>query len=179
MTKVRQIFKAEDDTLMRQAHIQIDIYSVVRDDSNEAGIDWSIAFESLSNAWGATLSSPATLTGALAGGMSTTIMQNTANTREFANSKAILKLLNAVGTTAKHAPVSLVAMNRQWARKTNLKTDGYLERLTQLRFEGCKRIYASQPYVPRPRQQRVVATTATPHSPVHCIPQRWPPPHHQ
>lgn len=25
-----------------------------------------------------------------------------------------------------------------------------LERLTQLRFEGCKRIYASQPYVPRP-----------------------------
>ena len=55
----------------------------------------------------------------------------------------------------------------------------HLERLTQLRFEGCKRIYASQPYVPRPRQQRVVATTATPHSPVHCIPQRWPPPHHQ
>ena len=130
MTKVRQIFKAEDDTLMRQAHIQIDIYSVVRDDSNEAGIDWSIAFESLSNAWGATLSSPATLTGALAGGMSTTIMQNTANTREFANSKAILKLLNAVGTTAKHAPVSLVAMNRQWARKTNLKTDGYLSETT-------------------------------------------------
>ncbi len=70
------------------------------------------------------------MTGALAGGMSTTIMQNTANTREFANSKAILKLLNAVGTTAKHAPVSLVAMNRQWARKTNLKTDGYLSETT-------------------------------------------------
>lgn len=130
MTKVRQIFKAEDDSLMRQAHIQIDIYSVVRDDSNEAGIDWSIAFENLSNAWGATLSSPATLTGALAGGMSTTIMQNASNTREFANSKAILKLLNSVGTTAKHAPVSLVAMNRQWARKTNLKTDGYLSETT-------------------------------------------------
>ncbi|KGH23052.1 hypothetical protein [Comamonas thiooxydans] len=130
MTKVRQIFKAEDDSLMRQAHIQIDIYSVVRDDSNEAGIDWNIAFESLSNAWGATLSSPGTLTGAIAGGMSTTIMQNASNTREFANSKAILKMLNSVGSTAKHAPVSLVAMNRQWARKTNLKTDGYLSETT-------------------------------------------------
>ena len=81
MTKVRQIFKAEDDSLMRQAHIQIDIYSVVRDDSNEAGIDWSIAFENLSNAWGATLSSPATLTGALAGGMSTTIMPSAVSLR--------------------------------------------------------------------------------------------------
>ena len=130
MTKVRQIFKAEDDSLMRQAHIQIDIYSVVRDDANEAGIDWNIAFESLSNAWGATLSAPATLTGALTGGMSTTILQNASNSREFANSRAILKLLNSIGDTAKHAPVSLVAMNRQWARKTNLKTDGYLSETT-------------------------------------------------
>ena len=130
MTKVRQIFKAEDDTLMRQAHIQIDIYSVIRNDSNESGIDWSIAFQSLSNAWGATISSPATLTGALAGGMSTTILQNSTNTREFANSKAILNMMNQIGSTAKHAPVSLVAMNRQWARKTNLKTDGYLSETT-------------------------------------------------
>lgn len=130
MTKVRQIFKAEDDSLMRQAHIQIDIYSVVRNGNNESGIDWTIAFESLSNAWGATLSAPATLTGALAGGMSTTLMQNSSNSREFANSKAVIKLLNSIGNTAKHAPVSLVAMNRQWARKTNLKTDGYLSETT-------------------------------------------------
>ncbi|MEQ6436334.1 hypothetical protein V8Z74_15070 [Comamonas sp. w2-DMI] len=130
MTKVRQIFKAEDEALMRQAHIQIDIYSVLRDDTNETGVDLNIAFESLSNAWGATLAAPATLTGALAGGLSTTILQNSSNTREFANSKAILKMLNQVGTTAKHSPVSLVAMNRQWARNTNLKTDGYLSETT-------------------------------------------------
>lgn len=130
MMKVRQIFKAEDEVLLRQAHIQVDIYSVLRDDTNEKGIDWNIAFESLSNAWGATLAAPATLTGALAGGLSSTILQNSSNTREFAGSKAILSMLNQVGTTAKHSPVSLIALNRQWARKTNLKTDGYLSETT-------------------------------------------------
>ncbi|QXW20131.1 hypothetical protein KXJ72_17670 (plasmid) [Comamonas aquatica] len=130
MTKVRQIFKAEDESLLRQAQIQIDIYSVIRDDTDEAGVDWNIAFESLANSWGAVMTTPATLTGALSGGLGATILQNKSNTREFANSSAMIKMLNSVGTTAKHTPINLIAMNRQWARKTNLKTDGYLSETT-------------------------------------------------
>lgn len=130
MTKVRQIYKAEDEALQRQAHIQIDIYSVIRDDNDEAGVNWNVAFKDLADSWGVVLTSPATLTGALSGGLGTTIMQNATNSNRFADSSAMIKMLNSVGSTAKHTPINLVAMNRQWARKTNLKTDGYLSETT-------------------------------------------------
>lgn len=130
ITKVRKIFEAEEEIMMRQAHIQIDIYSVIIDNADEKSIDWTLAWESLKDSWGAVASSPASLAGSMAGNLQTTIIQDARGSREFAGSSAMIKMLNTIGTTVKHAPVSMVAMNRQWARKTNLKTDGYLSETT-------------------------------------------------
>jgi type II secretory pathway component GspD/PulD (secretin) len=53
-----------------------------------------------------------------------------ATSGRFGGSQAVLNLLNQVGSSAMYRPVSMIAMNRQWARKTNLKVDGYVSETT-------------------------------------------------
>lgn len=133
MARVREVIKSEDSSLQRQAVIQFDIYSVISNDSKEAGVDWSIVFKSLTEAYGATIRSPAALTSTVAGGLGINILSNIpgSNTSSrYGGSAAILSLLNQVGNSALYRPVSMVALNRQWARKTNLNTDGYLSETT-------------------------------------------------
>lgn len=133
MARVREVIKSEDASLQRQAVIQFDIYSVISNDSKEAGVDWSIVFRSLANAYGATLRSPATLTSTVAGGLGISILAGVpgnSTSTQYGGSAAILSLLNQVGTNALYRPISMVALNRQWARKTNLNTDGYLSETT-------------------------------------------------
>ena len=133
MARVREVIKLEDSSLQRQAVIQFDIYSVISNDSKEAGIDWSIVFKSLTEAYGATIRTPAALTSSVAGSLGINILSNVpgSNTSaRYGGSAAILSLLNQLGNNALYRPVSMVALNRQWARKTNLNTDGYLSETT-------------------------------------------------
>lgn len=132
MGRVRDIVKAEDASLQRQAHIQFDIYSVISDDSDEKGVDWSVVYQGLTSSWGATIKSPTTLTGSSAAAMGISIIAGGtgATSGRFGGSGAVLNLLNQVGTSAMYRPVSMIAMNRQWARKTNLKVDGYVSETT-------------------------------------------------
>lgn len=132
MGRVRDLIKIEDASLQRQAHIQFDVYSVIKDDSDQAGVDWSVLYRNLSSAWGATIKSPTTLTGASAGltGINILTAKADGTAALFGGSSAVLNLLNQVGTSAMYRPVSMVAMNRQWARKTNLKVDGYVSETT-------------------------------------------------
>lgn len=132
MGRVRSLIKTEDASLQRQAHIQFDVYSVIKDDNDQAGVDWSLLYNNLSSAWGATIKSPTTLTGASAGLTGINILSAKADGTAalFGGSSAVLNLLNQVGTSALYRPVSMVAMNRQWARKTNLKVDGYVSETT-------------------------------------------------
>ena len=132
MGRVRDIIKAEDAALQRQAHIQFDIYSVISDDNDEKGVDWSVVYGGLTNSWGATIKSPTTLTGSSTAAMGISIITggSGATSGRFGGSKALLNLLNQVGTSAMYRPVSMIAMNRQWARKTNLKVDGYVSETT-------------------------------------------------
>lgn len=132
MGRVRDIVKAEDASLQRQAHIQFDIYSVISDENDEKGVDWSVVYKGLTSSWGATVKSPTTLTGASAAsiGMSIIAGGSGATSGRFGGSQAVLNLLNQVGSSAMYRPVSMIAMNRQWARKTNLKVDGYVSETT-------------------------------------------------
>lgn len=134
MSRVRSVIKHEGDTMLRQAHIQFDVYSVTSNDSDERGVDWNVVFQNLSATWGATLRSPVSLVGATAGSMGYTILQQdeSSPTKQgrFGNSAAMLTLLNQISDTATYRPVSMIALNRQWARKTNLRTDGYLSETT-------------------------------------------------
>ncbi|MDP9902408.1 hypothetical protein [Variovorax ginsengisoli] len=137
MGRVREVLRHEEAAMTRQAHIQIDVYSVTTNDSDERGIDWNVVYQSLSKSWGAVISSPAALTGSLGGSVGYSILKaDDANASSrgtqarFGSSSAMLNLLNEISNTAQYRPISMIAMNRQWARKTHLKTDGYLSETT-------------------------------------------------
>ena len=136
MGRVREVLKREGDSMLRQAHIQIDIYSVITNDSDERGMDWSAVLNNVTKTWGATIRSPQSLSGAVGANLGLSIVApdtaggGTNLQNRFGDSSAMLTLLNQVTDTAQYRPVSMVAMNRQWARKTNLKSDGYLSETT-------------------------------------------------
>jgi len=132
MGRVRDLIKSEDASLQRQAQIQFDVYSVLSNDTDEAGVDWSVVYKELAGVWGAFVKSPASLSSASAGSLGVNIfaagLSDTSS--RFGDTKAVLNLLNQAGNSALYRPVSMVAMNRQWARKTNLKVDGYVSETT-------------------------------------------------
>lgn len=136
MGRVREVLKHEDASMMRQAHIQFDIYSVVTNNTDERGVDWNLVMSNVANTWGAVIKSPATLGGNLGGSLGYTILapaegqDPTRMQSRFGGSSAMLKLLHELSDNAQYRPVSMIALNRQWARKTNLKSDGYLSETT-------------------------------------------------
>ncbi|VTU46187.1 Bundle-forming pilus B (plasmid) [Variovorax sp. SRS16] len=137
MGRVRDVLRHEEAAMMRQAQIQIDVYSVTTNDNDERGVDWSVVYQNLARTWGAAVKSPATLSGSLGGSVGYSILQpasgsagSSATQARFGDSSAVLTLLNQISDTAQYRPVSMIALNRQWARKTNLKTDGYLSETT-------------------------------------------------
>ena len=136
MGRVREVLKQEDASMMRQAHIQFDIYSVTTANADERGVDWDLVINNAAKSWGATLKSPTSLAGNLTGGLGYSILApqpgqtGTYSQQRFGGSRAMLQLLHEISNTAQYRPVSMIALNRQWARKTNLKSDGYLSETT-------------------------------------------------
>jgi len=125
---VREFIRAENANMLRQVQVQLDIYSVRTSDSDELGVDWSAFYRSLSGNFGVDLTSPASLTGINAGSVSAVILPGgtSDSARRFANSTAVINALSQVGDNVQHRPISLVALNRQWARKARLNTTGFL-----------------------------------------------------
>lgn len=135
--QVRDFIRAENRAMQRQAQIQFDIYSVRRDDLDEQGIDWNLVIRTLTNGLVTNLAGPATLTGALAGGLTLNVLnaQQAGDraidlNRRLGDSRVIVNLLRQYGSSAQHRPVSLLALNRQWARRASLNTEGYLSETT-------------------------------------------------
>lgn len=130
MTKVRDFLRAENESMLRQAQIQFDIYSVRRDESDERGIDWSVVITSVSRALNMTVSSPATLVSNAAGAVGFSVLSGdppvNALSRLAGDSQALLTLLNQYGSSTQHRPVSLLTLNRQWARKASLGSKAYV-----------------------------------------------------
>jgi type IVB pilus formation R64 PilN family outer membrane protein len=132
MSRVREVLAKENASLMRSVVLEFDIYAVTSEESSEAGINWNVLFTSISQRWGASLTSPASLTASTGGGVTFNILQNTSsstNTR-YGGSSAVIAALAERGLSVQHRPVTLFAMNRQWARKTNLRQTGYLQETT-------------------------------------------------
>ena len=134
-SQVRDFLKSENTSMLRQAQIQFDIYSVRTADSDERGLNWSAVFNTLSGIYGANITSPSTLTGATAGSVGLNILNtgngNNSNTSaRFGDSSVIVNLLKQYGTSVQYRPVSLLALNRTWAKKSRLSTEGYLAETT-------------------------------------------------
>lgn len=128
MTKVRDFIRAENESMLRQAQIQFDIYSIRRDESDERGIDWGVVVKSVSRAMQMNITSPATVTGPSGGGVQFSVLAGGTNelSRLAGDSTAMLKLLNQFGNSTQHRPVSLLTLNRQWARKASLGSKAYV-----------------------------------------------------
>jgi type IVB pilus formation R64 PilN family outer membrane protein len=133
--QVRDFIKAENASMLRQAQIQFDIYSVRTTDADERGFNWDVILTTLSQMYSFRVASPQTLTGLTSGTVGMNILTpdagSTSDTaRRYGGSSAIINLLNQVGENVQHRPVSLLAMNRTWARKSKLATEGYLAETT-------------------------------------------------
>lgn len=137
-TQVRDLIRTENTNMLKQVHVQLDIYSVMSRKDDQQGVNWDVFFRSLSQRYGIGVLSPNSLVGPDAGLLALTIPEtlqnfipgqpapNGAINQRLGASSAILQALNEVGDNVQHRPISLVALNRQWARKARLTTTGYL-----------------------------------------------------
>lgn len=128
---VREFIRAENNNMLKQVQIQMDIYSVNTSANNELGVDWSAFYRSLSNSFSIGAISPTTLTSQNAGAISATIIpavpgSASETARRFGDSRIVINALNQIGNNVQHRPISLIALNRQWARKARLNTTGFL-----------------------------------------------------
>jgi type IVB pilus formation R64 PilN family outer membrane protein len=139
LAKAREIIQAEQRQLQRQAHIQLDIYSVSQQNNQEYGVDWSVPINDLAKTWTATIASPVSALANNSAGLAYTLLKDiptTSNTSaqntatRYGGSKAFIKSLQQLGQSVQYRPVSLIAMNRQWARSTSLRVTGYVSETT-------------------------------------------------
>ena len=130
MTKVRDFIRAENESMLRQAQIQFDIYSVRRDENDERGIEWGLLIQSVAKALRMGVVSPTTLASEAAGTVNFTVLGSPPSSNDLSRiaggSTAVLQMLNQYGNSTQHRPVSLLTLNRQWARKASLGSKAYV-----------------------------------------------------
>ena len=132
LSKVRDFVRVENESLLRQAQVQFDVYSVTRNESDERGIEWNAVLSALGGAYTGSFGSPATLASATAANIGFSILTptqsgvTTSATRHFGGSSALLKLLSEYGVSTQHREVSLLALNRTWDRKSSLGGRAYV-----------------------------------------------------
>jgi type IVB pilus formation R64 PilN family outer membrane protein len=132
LSKVRDFVRAENESLLRQAQVQFDVYSVTRNESDERGIEWSAVLSALGGAYTGTFGSPTTLASATAAGIGFSILTPAQSgvtnrvTSHLGGSSALLKLLSQYGVSTQHREVSLLALNRTWDRKSSLGGRAYV-----------------------------------------------------
>ena len=132
LSKVRDFMRSENESLLRQAQVQFDVYSVTRNESDERGIEWNAVLSALGGAYTGTFGSPTTLASATAANIGFSILTPAQSgitnytTSHFGGSNAILKLLSEYGVSTQHREVSLLALNRTWDRKSSLGGRAYV-----------------------------------------------------
>ena len=132
LSKVRDFLRVENESLLRQAQVQFDVYSVTRNESDERGIEWNAVLSALGGAYTGSFGSPTTLASTTAANIGFSILTPTQSgvsnytTTHFGGSDAILKLLSEFGISTQHREVSLLALNRTWDRKSSLGGRAYV-----------------------------------------------------
>jgi type IVB pilus formation R64 PilN family outer membrane protein len=126
LSQIRDFLRTENASMMRQVVIQVDIYSINTNDSNQFSVDLSSAYQKIFSG--------------LNGGFTSTqsvVDANVPSMTSFQLSKGstvpatvVIESLRSEGFSVQHRPVSLVAMNRQWARKSRLAVTNYLSETT-------------------------------------------------
>jgi len=125
-SRVRDFLSKEQKALSQMVNITFDVYSVVTNDTDEKGVDWSSVFQSMNQRYGITFKAPSFTGSETAGSLTTNYISRGYTT----NTNNILTLLNQYGNTVKLRPVSITTLNGQWDTKSRLSTDGYLKETT-------------------------------------------------
>ena len=132
LSKVRDFVRVENESLLRQAQVQFDVYSVTRNESDERGIEWNAVLSALGGAYTGTFGAPTALASATAANIGFAILTpaqsgvTTSATTHLGGSSALLKLLSQYGVSTQHREVSLLALNRTWDRKSSLGGRAYV-----------------------------------------------------
>lgn len=128
LTRVRTLIRSEQESFTRQVLIQIDIYSVTSTDNSERGISFNAAFQNLANSLNLNLNTATTLVGANAASLG--IVSTSSPNSGVLDARNVIAALSQTGVAVQHRPISMIALNRQWARKTSLRSTGYLSETT-------------------------------------------------
>jgi type IVB pilus formation R64 PilN family outer membrane protein len=131
LAQVRDFITGENALMQKQALIQFDIYSVQTSEQDERGANWTVLFNSLSQIYGVSSSSPTTLTGINAGNIGVKVLEgNSDASQRFANTQAFVNMLKQSGTSVQHRTIPMMAMNGTWARKSRLSTESFISETT-------------------------------------------------
>ena len=144
MRRVRGIVKQELASLSRQVMIQIDIYSLLDTSGAESGVNLAALFANLSKTFNFSVAGPTSLVSAQSGSVATNILSAASGgnassklVSQLGNSSLVLQALAQTGYSVQHQPLNMIAINRQWARKTNLRQTGYLSETTPSTVAGA------------------------------------------
>ena len=132
-SRVRDYIRAENMSMRRQAAIQFDVYSVTVDESDQRGVNWFLILQKAGQAVLGSASMSSTLAAAQVGSASLTVLPGIEGNRLselLADSSVLLQALNQQGYNAQHRPISLLTLNRQWARVSRNSTEYYLSETT-------------------------------------------------
>ncbi len=119
LSQIRDFVKSENTAMLKQAVVQIDIYSITSELNNGLSVNWGTVYTKLLKKMGASLQTPKSLLDGEGGFFSV-------NLKAGADASLVIDTLNKEGFTVQHRPISLIAMNRQWARKARLSVQNYL-----------------------------------------------------
>lgn len=144
MRQVRSVVRQELESMSRQVMIQIDIYSVSNTISNESGVNMAVLFQNLQKTLGVAFTGPASSVSSQAGGIAMNILSvanggnpSNALVQKLGDSSLVIQALHQNGMSVQHQPLTMIALNRHWARKTNLRQTGYLSETTPSTVAGA------------------------------------------
>jgi type IVB pilus formation R64 PilN family outer membrane protein len=132
-SRVRDYIRTENIALRRQATIQFDLYSVILEEGDQRGVNWSLILRKAGESATMGLGVPSTLSSSLTATAVVNVIPNVENNKLselLGNSSLFLQMLNQQGFNAQHRPISMLTMNRQWARISRNSTEYYLSETT-------------------------------------------------
>ena len=132
-SRVRDYVRQENEAMRRQVVVQLDLYSITLDESDQRGVNWALILAKAGEAAVTTMSVPSTLTSAQVGQAAITVIPRIEGNKLselLGNSSLLLQALHQQGYNAQHRPVSMMTMNRQWGRISRNSTEYYLAETT-------------------------------------------------
>lgn len=123
---VRDFIKSENKSMTRQVQVQLDIYSVQTEQSTQFGVDWDVFLTTINRRLQGTLAAPQSILEAGSGLINARAISSVPSNNARQTASTIISSLNDIGHSVQYRPISLIAMNRQWARKSRLSQISYL-----------------------------------------------------